>query len=127
MRNVCSWQHQSTVEKTIIITETLHKVYILCDKSNLPGKKTSLSQLLTVCRPYWTNRMQNKVTINYCQDKEGQPIRIFCFTHTKKSIRYASLLAEDGCPVLQKNSGFGPAVSAIFHNLEIPCLHYLLS
>ena len=72
-------------------------------KVNPPGKKTSLSQLLTVCSPDWTSRMQNKVTINYCQHKERQPFIIFCFTHThtQNLADILGLLTEDGCPVLQ--------------------------
>ena len=92
MRHVCSWQHQSTSEKIMGIKETPHGVYFLCGKSKPLGKKMPLPQLLTVCCPNWTSRTQKKVTAKHCQDKEGQPFRIFCFA--AKSVRYARTLGQ---------------------------------
>ena len=87
MRHVCPWQHQSTSEKIMDIEETPYGVYFLCGKSKPLGKKMPLPQLLTVCCPNWTSRTQKKVTAKHCQDKEGQPFRISCFT--EKSVGYA--------------------------------------
>ena len=51
MRHVCSWQHQFTLEKIMVIKETPQGVYFLCDKSKPLGKRVFLPQLLTAFCP----------------------------------------------------------------------------
>ena len=128
MRHVCSWQHQSISVKKMDIEEIPHEVYFLWGKNKSLGKKMPLPRLLRVCCPNWASRTQKKVTAKYCQDKEGQPFRMSCFTES--SVGYARPVGQRWIPQCCRGSLGDCPGSQLFlplHVLEVACLHFLLN
>ncbi|KAL6089721.1 hypothetical protein STEG23_029713, partial [Scotinomys teguina] len=93
VRNVYSWQHQSTSEKMMGIEETSYEICFHCGIVSHWAKKLSLPKLLTVCCPNWTCRTQKKVTLysNGIFDGVDDYIVTVFLSYDRRKIRYKTL------------------------------------